>query len=107
MTATLSHPAAVQARLEEIERDLAIRQGALEAAALGWFRAKRDRERQRALAFIGATGTVAERTAIADRDTAMLGASEEAEYEALRSVVRVLETRATIGQSLLRSQGRA
>lgn len=106
MTVTLSDPAAVQARLEEIERDLAIRQGALEAAALGWFRAKRDRERQRALAYIGATGTVAERNAIADRDTAMLGASEEAEYEALKAVVRTLETRSAIGMSILKSQTR-
>lgn len=104
---TLDTPGVVIHRLEEIERDLAIRQGAFEAAALGWFRAKRDRERQRALAFIAATGTVAERNAIADRDTAMLGASEEAEYEALKAVVRTLETRASIGQSILRSQARA
>ena len=107
MTATLDSPGVVIHRLEEIERDLAIRQGAFEAAALGWFRAKRDRERQRALAFIAATGTVAERNAVADRDTAMLGASEEAEYEALKAVVRTLETRASIGQSILRAQGRA
>lgn len=106
MTATLSDPQAVIARLDAIEHDLAVRQNALEAAALAWFRAKRDRERQRALAFISATGTVAERNAIADRDTAMLGAPEEAEYEALRAVVRVLDTRASIGQSLLKSQGR-
>jgi hypothetical protein len=106
MTATLDNPAAVVHRLEQIERDLAIRQGALEAAALGWFRAKRDRERQRALAFIAAEGTVAERNAIADRDTAMLGAPEEAEWEALKAVVRTLETRASIGQSILRTQGR-
>jgi hypothetical protein len=29
---------------------------------------------------------------------------EEAEYEALKAVIRVLETRASIGQSLLRTQ---
>ena len=103
---TLEAPAPVIARLEQIENDLALRQNALEAAALGWFRAKRDKERQRALVFIAAGGTVAERNAIADRDTSMIGVAEEAEYEALRAVVRVLETRASIGQSLLRSQSR-
>lgn len=107
MTVTLDNPGAVIHRLEQIEHDLALRQGAFEAAALGWFRAKRDRERQRALAFIAAQGTVAERNAVADRDTAMLGAAEEAEYEALKAVVRTLETRASIGQSILRAQGRA
>jgi hypothetical protein len=106
VTVTLDNPGAVLHRLEEIERDLAIRQGAFEAAALGWFRAKRNRERERALAFIAAQGTVAERNAIADRDTAMLGAAEEAEYEALKAVVRTLETRSAIGMSILKSQTR-
>ena len=93
-------------RLEEIERDLAEHQNDLEEAAMDWFRVKREKERERARAFIGAEGTVAERSAKADIVTAMLGAEEEARYEALRGVVRVLETRASIGQSLLRSQTR-
>ena len=97
---------AIAGRLEEIERDLAIRQNALEGAALGWFRAKRDKEHRRALAFLQAEGTVAERSAKADAATAILGMTQEAEFEALKAVVRVLETRASIGQSLLRSQGR-
>jgi hypothetical protein len=43
-----------------------------------------------------------------ERDLAMLQNDlEEARYEALRAVGRVLETRANIGMSLLRSQGRA
>jgi hypothetical protein len=107
MTVTLSHPAAVMERLEAIEQDLAVRGPALEAAGLGWFRQKRERERARAIAFIAAEGTVAERNAIADRETAMIGVSEEAEWEALKAVVRTLETRATIGQSILRAQGRS
>ena len=49
----------------------------------------------------------AERSAIADRDTATDGKVQEAEFEALKAVVRVLETRASIGQSLLRAYGRA
>jgi hypothetical protein len=100
-------PAPVIARLEQIEQDLAARQNALEAAAFTWFRAKRDREHKRATAFIRSAGTVAERNAQADLETVMLGAREEAEWEALKAVVRVLETRASIGQSILRSQGRA
>lgn len=103
---TLSHPGAVLARLEEIENDLALRQGALESAALGWYRVKREKEKLRAEAFMKAVGTVAERNAEADLSTAMVGVVEEAEYEALKAVVRTLETRASIGQSILRSQAR-
>jgi len=102
----LSAPHLVMARLQEIERDLALRQNVYEQAAMKWFRAKRERDRERALAFLQATGTVAERNAIADRDTAMIGADEEAEYEAVRAVVRTLDARASIGQSILRAQGR-
>ena len=108
MTAThLTDPGAVLIRLEEIERDLALRQGAYEAAALAWFRAKREKERDRAIAFLRAEVTVAERSAQADRDTTFIGAAEDAEFEAIRAVVSTLETRASIGQSILRSQGRA
>ena len=103
----LTHPAAVLARLAEIEADLAARQPNLERAGLSWFRTKRDKEKARAVAFLSAEGTVAERNAIADRATALDGRNEEAEWEAVRAVVRVLETRASIGQSILRSQGRA
>jgi hypothetical protein len=106
MTATLDNPGAVVGRLVEIEQDLAVRQGALEHAALSWFRAKRDREHRRAVAFIRAQGTVAQRSAEADQETCLLGVAEEAEYEALRAVVRVLETRSNIGMALLKSQGR-
>lgn len=107
MTVTLTHPGAVLARLEEIEQDLAIRQGAFEAAALAWFRVKRDKEKQRAVAFLRAEGTVAERSALAESETALIGVNEEALYEAMRGVMRTLETRASIGQSVLRSQARS
>jgi hypothetical protein len=104
---TLSSPAAVMERLEAIERDLATRQPALESAARNWYIAKRDKEKARAVAFLGAEGTVAERSAIADRETALDGKQAEAEYEALRAVVRTMETRATIGMALLKTHGRA
>ncbi len=107
MTVTLDSPAVVIARLQEIEDDLAIRQNALEASALAWFKAKRDREHARAVAYLTAEGgTVAERNAIADRETSLLAANAEAEWEALRAVVRVLETRASIGMAILKSQAR-
>lgn len=101
-----SHPAALIERLEAIERDLAERQPEYETAAMEWFRVKRDEKKQRAEAFIAAAGTVAERNAIADRDTVMIGAKEEGKYEAMKAVVRVLDARASIGQSILRAQGR-
>jgi hypothetical protein len=100
----LSTPAAVLNRLAEIENDLAIRQNALESAASNWYRAKRDKEKARAVAFMAAEGTVAERNAAADEAHALDGKNEEAEYEALKAVVRVLETRASIGQSILKAQ---
>lgn len=106
MTATLDHAQAVIERLEQIERDLAIRQNALEAAALAWFRAKRDKDKQWAQAYIAAEGPAHERKAKADLAVTSIGVIEEAEWEAIKAVVRTLETRASIGQSLLRSQGR-
>jgi hypothetical protein len=103
---SLSHPGLVLRRLEEIEADLASRQNELEDAAMKWFQAKRDRERARATKFLEAAGTVAERNAEADKATSLIGVEAEAKYEALKAVTRVLETRASIGQSILRSQTR-
>lgn len=102
----LSAPHLVMARLAEIENDLAIRQNALEDAGKQWFLAKRDKEKARAVAFLNAAGTDATRKAMADRQTATDGMEYEAEWEALKAVVNVLEARASIGQSLLRAQGR-
>jgi len=103
----LSAPQLVMARLTAIEEDLAVRQNALESAARHWVIAKREREHARAVAFLSADGTVAERNALADQATALDGREAEAEWEALRAVVRVLDTRASIGQSILKAQGRA
>lgn len=103
---TLSDPAAVMARLEEIDRDLCTRQNALESAAMDWYRTKRDREHKWAVKFLSLEGTVAERKAAADAEVAAIGKESEACYESLRAVVRVLETRASIGQSILKAQSR-
>ncbi len=104
---TLSTPQAVEERLEGIEKDLAGLQNDYEAAALAWFTAKREREKARASAFLTAKGSVAARDAIAAVESALVGAPSEAVYEALKAKVRVLETRASIGQSILRAQGRS
>jgi hypothetical protein len=106
MTA-LSSPGQVQARLDEIEQDLATRQNELEVAALSHFRAKREKEKARAEELLRAEGTVAVRTAKAEVATAHIGVEDEARWEGLKAVVRVLDTRAAIGMSLLRSHGRA
>ena len=103
---TLSHPAAVVARLEEIDEQLAAVQNEYEEAALRWFRSKRSRERSYAEAFMTAEGSVEARKAQAAMETAALGMEEEARYEALKGLLRTLEVRASIGQSILRSQGR-
>lgn len=103
---SLASPAEVQERLNSIDTDLATRQNELETAAFLWFRQKREREKQRAEAFLKASGTVAERNAIAEKQTAEVGSDSEAAYEAQRAVVRVLDTRAAIGMSILRAQSR-
>ncbi len=104
----LSAPYLVQERLEGIERDLAERQNAYENAARQWYGAQREINRQKAYSLLNSDRkSVTEKKAegeLAAYDVE--GASAEAEYEALRAAVKVLETRATIGMSILKSQGR-
>jgi hypothetical protein len=106
-TGDMTEAAQVMDTLEAIGRDLAMRQNVLEAAARNWFTAKREKEHKRAVAFLTAEGSVAERNAVADRETALHGIHAEAEYESLRGVVRVMETRANIGMAILKAHGRA
>ena len=107
---TLSNPQAVQERLESIEADLAVLQNELEDAALAWFTAKREKDMHRAQAFLSAQGdgkTIAERNALADGLVSTDGMIEEATWEGKKAVLKTLETRAAIGMSILRSQGRS
>src|ERR1700685_1887855 len=104
---TLSTPTEVVSRLEAIDADLAEKQNAYEKAAFEHFKAKRDREKAKASAFLTAKGSIAARNAIAEVETSSDGSDPEARYESLKAVIRVLEARATIGQSILRSQGRS
>jgi hypothetical protein len=106
VSATLSNPAAVQERLEEIDDRLAILSNDLEDAALDWFRVKRKREKEWAQAFIGGEGTAANRKAEADLAVADVGVDEEAAWEGKKAVSRTLDTRAAIGMSILRAQSR-
>jgi hypothetical protein len=99
--------AQIEERLEEIERDLAMRQPLYEQAAEKWHRVLRDREYQHAVEFTKAAGPVTERRETAKAQTALIGQVEEAEYEGLKAAIKVMETRAMIGMALLKSAGRA
>ena len=52
--------------------------------------------------FAASPGTVVERKFAADAAGALVGCDEEARWETLVRVVRILETRASIGQSILK-----
>lgn len=107
MTDTLTSPHAVMARLEELQNDLATRENVLESAARRWFIAKRDKEREWATAYMATAGPQHTRKAAADLAVAAVGVNEEAEYEAVKAVCRVMETRAAIGMALLKAHGRS
>ena len=104
---TLSTPQAVTERLEQIDQELALKANDFEQNAHDWFRAKRTKEHQHAIEFKKAEGTVAERNEWANEVTALIGSEYEAAYEAMKAKVKLLEARASIGMSILRSQGRS
>jgi hypothetical protein len=108
-----STPAAVMGRLAEIENDLAERQNQYESAAEDRARLTRDWDKRLAIHQKTAKGPNSETrkatalvAAIEQDDTYEKLTDAEARYDALRVVTRTLETRATIGQSILRAQGR-
>jgi hypothetical protein len=103
---TFSTPQAVQERLEELDNDLALLQNSIEDAAMAHFRTKRDREKQKALAFLAAKGTDFARRAQAEMAVADVGREEEGKWEALRAVLKTLEARAMVGDSILKAQSR-
>lgn len=104
----------IENRLEAIEQDMAERQSAFELAAAEKHRLAREFELRQARAFLAASGdTATERKA---RATEALAAADdgiwermaeaEGRYEGLKAAVRTLETRATIGMSLLKVHSR-
>lgn len=109
-----SSPGGVIGRLEAIEADLAEnRQNDYEKAAGDRARLIRDWEKRLALHQKGVSGPNAETrkakalvAAIEQDDLYDRLADAESRYDALRVAVKVLETRATIGQSILKAQGR-
>jgi len=94
-------------RLEQVDQDLAERQNQVEDLAVRWFRAKRDREKAYAIAFLSADGTAGERDAHAKLAAHTVDdGSIEGEWEGAKAAVRALETRASVGQTLVRSNVR-
>lgn len=103
------NPADLIVRLEQIAHELEVRQGPLEQYALEATVVKRQREQMHAAAFLKAKGsglTVAEATAVATNQTALMGAEDEARYDALKRVISVLETQASIHQTLIKTNVR-
>lgn len=104
---TLSTPTDVQERLEGLDTELQTLQNTVELAAWEWFKAKRQREKARASAFLTAKGSIAARWAVADLETAEQGMEEEGTWEGKRALQKALETRAMVGSAILKAQGRA
>jgi hypothetical protein len=103
---SLDAPHVVIRRLAEIERDLADRQGLYEETTRQWFEAQREIKKAHAEQMLRSSATsVTEKRADADLKALLApGAEQEALYEALRAVIRVLEQRSIILMSLLRAQ---
>lgn len=107
-------PAPVITRLTEIEQDLAERQNLFEDAARDRAVVVRDWDKRLAIhsrTAVGANAEVRKATAlcaaIEQDDLYERLTDAESRFEAQRVVTRLLETRASIGQSILRAQGRA
>jgi alkylhydroperoxidase/carboxymuconolactone decarboxylase family protein YurZ len=98
-------------RLEQIEQDLGEVGPALHNAGEAWTRAKRDKEKKWAEAYMKASGGKAS-TPVTDKKAAGILASEhigveaEARYVGLSKRADVLQTRAMIGMALLKSHDR-
>jgi hypothetical protein len=98
-----THAAGTVERLKEIDDKLALAENELAEAARGWYvTGKPAREAEEARAFAAGFGTTVERKFDADAAGAVVGCEEEARWETLVRVVRILECRASIGQSVLR-----
>jgi hypothetical protein len=105
----LDSPAVVMRRLSEIERDLAERQNTFERSARGWYDAQREIKRQHAIALLSSDQkSITEKKAEADiAVSACEGVEYEAEYESMKAVIRVLETRSMVLMAVLKAQGRS
>ncbi len=102
----LSTPTSVIDRLEEIDHELAIRQNLYEEAARAWYTMLGTVTKNKAIEFRKAEGNSTERREAANEIHGEDGSREQAEFEALRAVIKVLEARAMVGMAILKSQGR-
>jgi hypothetical protein len=107
------NPAAVMERLAAIDQDLAERSNEFESAAGERARLVRDWDHRLAVARKTATGNDADARkaaalvmAIAQDDLYERLSEAESVFEASRAATRLLEVRASIGQSILRGLGR-
>ena len=100
-------PQSVEQRLEAIDQDLAIRQNLYEAAAKAHFLKVAEVTKDKAIAYRKADGNSTDKRESANEQHGEDGSKEQAEYEALKAVIKVLESRATIGMAILKSHGRA
>lgn len=96
-------------RLEAIEADIGARQAKGEQAAERFYRAKRDFELEFAKAYVSAKGGPTDRKqaatfAMEKHETYFTLLESEGAYEGWKAAMKALETRATIGMSLLKAQ---
>lgn len=105
---SLDSPHVIHEKLLQIEHDLAVRQNSYEHVAGAWYRAQREIKKAWATALLSSTASsVTEKKAEADLAAQVVdGAEHEAEYEATKAALRVLEQRSMICMALLKSQGR-
>jgi hypothetical protein len=104
----MNDPATILRTLQAIEQDLANRQNDFSEAAGKRARLVREVEYEQAVAFAKAPGNTTEKR---ERAKVAVGASQaykdltaaESTYDACKAAVGVLETRASIGQTLLRT----
>jgi hypothetical protein len=99
----------ITSRLEQIEQDAQDRQQKGEKAAEDFFKVKRDFELEYAKQFVNATGSPNEKKqkaldAMSGTQTYFELKEQEGAYEGWKAALRTLELRASIGQSLLKSQ---
>lgn len=108
----MNDPAAILRTLQEIEQDLADRQNDFAKAAGDRARLEREVEYEQALAYQKAPGNTTDR-----REAAKVRVGEsqnykdltaaESTYDACKAAIGVMETRVSIGQSLLKSMREA
>ncbi len=102
----LNHPAGVIDRLEAIESTLAEAQNEFEAAAKAWFKERAERAKAGADAYVQAGGTEEKRRLARKQAEFETAWEQEGAFEIAKMKCKTLSDRATIGQSILRSQSR-